>query len=167
MTYKSLIVLAAVACLPIACGTNPTGADVSAVGAEGTVSALRGRAPLPPYYPVPPPPPVPSPAPGPAYTCQATSVLIKNLTSFAPSGGVALEARLMDRRGDSIVDSSCERMVWTVSRPGTFRPVVIAYNQDSRFVSVSGMSAGSWTVAARTPNGARGTLVIDVVATTK
>jgi hypothetical protein len=61
---KTLMFLAAVACLPIACGTSPTGADVAALGADTSTvaSALRVTPPMPPIAPeVPSPNTVPVP----------------------------------------------------------------------------------------------------------
>jgi hypothetical protein len=61
--FKTLMLVAAVACLPIACGTSSvTGPDAaSLVGPQGTVSALRSIDPLPPT--VPPQDPNSEPAP--------------------------------------------------------------------------------------------------------
>src|SRR5688500_1707065 len=102
MTYKSLIVLAATACLPLACGTSsPTGPDV--VGTESSASALVGRpgvrqsplpVPAPPTTPnVPGPAPVPGPGPAPvpptSDICHAATIDIKIVTTSFAAPGVA------------------------------------------------------------------------------
>ena len=66
MKIKGLMLVAAVAILPVACGTSaPTGMDVAAIEAEGRMSALRSdpSLPVPPQAPEPPSPesiPLPS-----------------------------------------------------------------------------------------------------------
>jgi len=213
---KRLMVVTAIACLPVACGTNsPMGPDVAAIEADFTASALRTQPGVPPMetpspesVPVPAddpttteepavPAPAPQPDPGPVPTdpsaptpdsiptpnpsvptpgsggvtppapptpqtptgeCQAISVEIVTLSTFAGTDGLALEAILLGKDGLAITDDSCEKVLWDGSAAGT-DSVTISYGASSRYVTVSG-PAGTYRIGAITPNNLRAALVI-------
>jgi hypothetical protein len=156
---KRLLVLAVVAGLPIACGTSsPTGADIVGVGSESTVSAL-GRTPATPAPPVyVPPPSDPAPYPNPAGGCQAETMEIGVQANFGYPVPVTIEAIMMDKEGLAIVDESCNKVLWEVvsGTPGDARFPDIEFPDtfNSRVVTVSGPSYGTFRVTATAPNGA-------------
>lgn len=148
---KSLMFVAAVAILPVACGTSqsPTGMDVSAIEAGASFSALR-RDPLPPQVPPPSGDTVPVPPP---VGCGAVSVTIAVVDTTAIANSMSFEATLLDGSGHSITDKSCEKLVWAAEGTSAHASLVLTAGPSSRFVTVTGLYAGTYKVGVTTPNG--------------
>jgi hypothetical protein len=142
---------------------RPSG-DVRPPVGTPTDDAAPRPTPLPEPQPSPRAVPPPSSGVTAGGSCLASTVEIQQLPTSSMGEGRAFKATLRETDGSEITDNSCETMVWTVGTDHSSVRVFINYGPDSRFVTITGMSPGTYTIGATTPNAQSDTLVLVVDA---